>query len=76
MSFKDLPGDIMASKRVCDLTLSKQITTNKETSSSTQKVSLVIQSASNITDETEIQYLQQEIKKQIAKAAKHYDNIP
>ena len=66
----------MASKRVCDLTLSKQITTNKETSSSSQKVSLVIQSASNITEETEIQYLQQEIKKQIAKPAKHYNNIP
>ena len=32
--------------------------------------------SSNITGETEIQYLQQEIKKQAAKSAKLYDNIP
>ena len=30
---------------------------NKDTSSSSQKVSLIIQSSSNITDETEIQYV-------------------
>ena len=40
------------------------------------KVSLIIQSSSITTGETEIQYVQQEIKKQVAKLAKHYDNIP
>ena len=50
--------------------------TNKETSSSSQKVFLVIQSSSNITGEVEIQYVQQEIKKKVAKLAKHYSNIP
>ena len=40
------------------------------------KVSLIIQSSSITTRETEIQYVQQEIKKQVAKLAKHYDNIP
>ena len=71
MSFKDL-GDILASF----VTFVKTDNTNKETSSSSQKVSLAIQSPSNITGETESQYVQQEIKKQVAKPAKHYDNIP
>ena len=60
----------------CDLTLSKQITLIKKASLSSQKVSLIIQSSSNIIGETDIQYVQQEIKKQVAKPAKHYDNIP
>ena len=60
----------------CDLTLSKQITLIKKASWSSQKVSLIIQSSSNIIGETDIQYVQQEIKKQVAKPAKHYDNIP
>ena len=66
----------MDSKRDLRSYFLKTDNTNKEISSSSQKVSLVIQSSSNITSETEIQYVQQEIKKQVAKPAKHYDNIP
>ena len=66
----------MASKRDLRSYFVKTDYTNKETSSSSQKVSLVTQSSSNITGEKEIQYVQQEIKKQVAKPAKHYDNIP
>ena len=66
----------MASKRDLRSYFVKTDSTNKETSSSGQRVSLVIQSSSNITGETEIQYDQQKIKKQVAKPAKHYDNIP
>ena len=66
----------MASKRDLRSYFVKTDNTNKETSSSGQRVSLVIQSSSNITGETEIQYVQQKIKKQVAKPAKHYDNIP
>ena len=50
--------------------------TNKETSSSSEKASLSIQSSSNIAGETEIEYVQQQIKKQAAKPAEHYGNIP
>ena len=66
----------MASKRDLSSYFVKRDNTNKETSSSSQKVSLVIQSSSNITRETEIRYVQQEIKKHVAKPAKHYDNVP
>ena len=66
----------MASKRDLRSYFVKTDNTNKETSSSGQRVSLVIQSSSNITGETDIQYVQQKIKKQVAKPAKHYDNIP
>ena len=66
----------MASKRDLRSYFVKTDNSNKETLSSSQKVSLVIQSSSNITGETEIQYVQDEIKKQVAKPAKHYDNIP
>ena len=76
LSFKDLLGDIMASKRDLRSHFVKTDNTNKETSSSGQRVSLVIQSSSDITGEMEIQYVQHEIKKQAAKPAKHYDNIP
>ena len=76
LSFKDLLGGIMASKRDLRSYFFKTDNTNKETSSSSQEVSLVIQSSSNITGETEIQYVQQEIKKLVAKPAKHYHNIP
>ena len=75
MSFKDLLGYILASKRDLRSYFVQTDNTNKETSSSSQKVILVIQSSSNILGETEIQYVQQQIKKQIAKHAKHYDNI-
>ena len=54
-SFKDLLGDIMASKRDLRSYFVKTDITNKETSSSSQKVSLIIQSSSNITDETATQ---------------------
>ena len=76
LSFGDLLGDIMPSKRNLRSYFVKIDNTNKETSSSSQNVSLIIQSSSNITGETEIQYVQQEIKKRIDKPAKHYDNIP
>ena len=76
LSSKDLLGDIMASKRDSRSYFAKTDNTNKETSSSSQKVSLIIQSSSNITSEMEIQYVQQEIKKQVAKPAKYYNNIP
>ena len=58
LSFEDLLGDIMASKRYLWSYFIKIDNTNKERSSSTQKVSLIIQSSSNITGETEIQYVQ------------------
>ena len=76
LSFKDLLGDIMASKRDLQSYFAKTDNTNKETSSGSQKVSLIIQSSWNITGETEIQYVQQEIQKEVAKHAKHFDNIP
>ena len=66
----------MASKKYLRSYFVKTDNTNKETSSSSQKVYLIIQSSSNITSEMEIQYIQQEIKKQVAKPAKYYDNIP
>ena len=46
----------MASKRDLQSYFAKTDNTNKETSSN-QKVSLIIQSSSNITGETEIQYV-------------------
>ena len=62
----------MASKRDLRFYFVKTNNTIKETSSSNQKVSLVIQSSSNMTGETEIQYVQQEIKKEVVKPAKRY----
>ena len=64
-------GDIMASKRGLRFFFVKTDNTNKETSSSSQKVSPIIQSSSNITSETKIRDVQQEIKKHVAKPAKH-----
>ena len=57
LSFRNLLGDIMTSKRDLRSYFVKIDNTNKETLSSSQKVSLVIQSSSNITGETEIQYV-------------------
>ena len=71
LSFKDLMGDIMTSKRDLRFFFFKTDNTNKEKSSSSQKVSLIIQSSSNITSETKIRYVRQEIKKHVAKPAKH-----
>ena len=76
LSFKDHLGDIMASKRDLRSYFVTTDNTNKEISSSIQKVSLIIQSSPDITGETEIQYIGQESKKQVAKPAKHYNNIP
>ena len=73
LSFKDLLGNIMASKRDLQSYLVKTDNTNRKSS---QKVSLIIQSSSNNAVETEIQYVQQEIKKQVANLGKHDDNIP
>ena len=64
-------GDIMTSKRDLRFFFFKTDNTNKEKSSSSQKVSLIIQSSSNITSETKIRYVRQEIKKHVAKPAKH-----
>ena len=49
----------MASKRDLQSYFVQTDNTNKETSSISQKVTLVIQSSSNIPGETEIQYVQQ-----------------
>ena len=51
----------------------KKIDSNNETSSSSQKL---FQSASNITGEAEIQYVEQEVKKQVAKSTVKYSNVP
>ena len=66
----------MDSKRDLRSRFVKTDNTNTETSSSSQKASLIIQSSSNIAGGTEIQYVQQQIKKQAAKPAEHYGNIP
>ena len=63
----------MASKRDLQSYLVKTDNTNRKSS---QKVSLIIQSSSNNAVEMEIQYVQQEIKKQVANLGKHDDNIP
>ena len=63
----------MASKRNLRSYFVKTDNTNKETSTtSSQNVFLIIQSSSNITGVTEIQYVYQEIKKKITKP----DNVP
>ena len=49
--------DIMTSKQDLRSYFVKTENANKEASSNTQKVSLVIQSSSNITGETDIQYI-------------------
>ena len=56
----------------------KKIDFNKnETSSSSQKAPRLFQSASNIiTGEAEIQYVEQEVKKQVAKSTVKYSNVP
>ena len=55
----------------------KKIDSNNETSSSSQKAPRLFQSASNIiTGEAEIQYVEQEVKKQVAKSTVKYSNVP
>ena len=55
----------------------KKIDSNNETSSSSQKAPRLFQSASNIiTGEAEIQYVEQEVKKQVAKSTVTYSNVP
>ena len=51
----------------------KKIDSNNETSLSSQKL---FQSASNITGEAEIQYVEQEVKKQVTKSTVKYSNVP
>ena len=66
----------MASKRDLRSYLAKS--DNSKVKSSSQKdkpkASYLIQSASNITGEAEIQLVQQKVKKHVAKS--HYENIP
>ena len=55
----------------------KKIDSNNETSSSSQKAPRLFQSASNInTGELEIQYVEQEVKKEVAKSTVKYSNAP
>ena len=55
----------------------KKIDSNNELSSSSQKAPRLFQSASNIiTGEAEIQFVEQEVKKQVAKSIVKYSNVP
>ena len=58
LSFKDLLFDITALNRELRYYFIKTDDANKETSSGSQKVSLIIQSSSNIAGEMEIQNVQ------------------
>ena len=54
----------------------KKVDSNTETSSSSQKASRLFQSTSNIiTGEAEIQYVEQEVKKQVANSTVKYSNV-
>ena len=66
--FSQISKAVMASKT--DLrSYFKKIDSNNETSPSSQKALRLFQSASNIiTGEAEIQYVEQEVKKQVAKS--------
>ena len=74
--FSQISKAVMASKT--DLrSYFKKIDSNNETSSSSQKAPHLFQSASNIiTGEAEIQYVEQEVKKQVAKSTVKYSNVP
>ena len=67
--------DIMVSKRDLRSYFAKSDNVHVKSSSQKDKpkASYLIQSASNITVETEIQLIQQEVKKKVAKS--HYENI-
>ena len=55
----------------------KKIDSNNEMPSSSQKAPRLFQSASNIiTGEAEIHYVEQEVKKQVAKSTGKYSNVP
>ena len=74
--FPQISKAVMASKT--DLqSYFKKIDSNNETSSSSEKAPPFFQSASNIiTGESEIQYVEQDIKKQVAKSTVKYSNVP
>ena len=74
--FSQISKAVMASKT--DLrSYFKKIDSNNETSPSSQKAPRLFQSASNIiTGEAEIQYVEQEVKKQVAKSTVKYSNVP
>ena len=74
--FPQLSKAVMASKT--DLrSYFKKIDSDNETSSSSQKAPRPFQSASNIiTGEAAIQYVEQEVKKQVAKSTVKYSNVP
>ena len=76
MFFSQLSKAVMASKT--DLrSYFKKIDSNNETSSSSQKAPRPFQSASNIiTGEAAIQYVEQEVKKQVAKSTVKYSDVP
>ena len=55
----------------------RKIDSKNETTPSSQKAPRLFQSASNIiTGEAEIQYVEQEVKKQDAKSTVKYSNVP
>ena len=74
--FSQISKAVMASKT--DLrSYFKKIDSNNEMSSSSQKAPRLFQSASIIiTGEAEIQYVEQEVKKQVAKSTVKYSNVP
>ena len=70
--FPDISKAVIASKT--DLrSYFKRIDSNNETSSSSQKAPRLFQSAEG---EAEIQYVEQEVKKQVAKSTVKYSNVP
>ena len=55
----------------------KKKDSNNETSSSSRKAPRLFQSASNIiTGKAEIQYVEQEVQKQVTKSTVKYSNVP
>ena len=54
----------------------KKVDSDYETLTSSQKTPRLFQSASNITDEAEVQYVEKEVKKQVEKSTVKYSNVP
>ena len=54
----------------------KKVDSDYETLTSSQKTQCLLQSASNITDEAEVQYVEKEVKKQVEKSTVKYSNVP
>ena len=53
----------------------KKVDSDYETLTSSQKTPRLFQSASNITDEAEVQYVEKEVKKQVEKSTVKYSNV-